>query len=177
MKKALVIVGVLLLIVGLLMMLFLWPMMGTISSEELATKVLNGESGTFKVMEEMTQEDWDSMSELEKEVVKAFGVDGPGNYVYDVTLENGIPTSLTFKFQKVPTMGGILGLVILIVGVILMIVGAVTGKAAPVAPMQPPMEQQPMGQPPMQQPPYQQPPPQQPPYQQPPPQQPPYPPQ
>jgi hypothetical protein len=163
MKKGLVIVGVILLIVGLLMFLFMWPMIGTITAEELAEKVVNGESGTFKVMDELKQEDWDSMTPIEQEGWKLLDVDGPGTYVWTVELENGVATKTSEKYEKVPTMMGLLGLIILIVGVILMIVGAATGRAAPMPPMQPPMEQQPMGQPPMEQPPYEQPP-AQPPY-------------
>ena len=162
MRKALVIVGVILLIVGLLMMVLLWPMMGTISGDELEEKMANGESGTFTVVDEISQAEWDALGALGQEVMKAFGVDGPGTYVATVELTNGVMTNIP-EYQKVPTMGGILGIVILIVGVILMIVGAATGRAAPAAPMQPPMEQQPMGQPPMGPPPYQQPP-AQPPY-------------
>ena len=39
MKKGLVIIGVILLVVGLLMMLFLWPMIGTIDGDELTEKL------------------------------------------------------------------------------------------------------------------------------------------
>jgi hypothetical protein len=171
MKKGIVIIGVIVLVIGLVMMLFLWPMIGTIDSDELEEKIEDGESGTFKVLDEMEEDDWDDMDAISKELAKEMGIDGPGTYVTTVELEDGIPKELTPEWEKVPTMGGILGLVIMIVGIILLIVGAVTGRAAPVAPAQPPMEQPPYQQPPMQQPPYQQPP-----YQQPPPQQPPMPP-
>jgi len=171
MKKGIVIVGVILLVIGLVIMLFMWPMIGTIDWDELEEKMEDGESGTFKVLDEVSQDDWDDMDALSKEFAKEMGIDGPGTYVTTVELDDGVPEDLIPEWEKVPTMEGILGLVILIVGVILLIVGAVTGRAAPVVPAQPPMEQ-----PPYQQPPYQQPPPQQPPYQRPPPQQPPMPP-
>lgn len=171
MKKGIVIVGVILLVVGLVMMLFMWPMIGTISGDDLTEKMANGESGTFRVVEEMEEDEWDAMDDLSKEMFKEMGIDGPGTYTTTYELDDGVPDDLTPEWEKVPTMMGILGLVILIVGVILLIVGAVTGRAAPVAPAQPPMEQPPYEQQPYQQPPYQQPP-----YQQPPPQQPPMPP-
>jgi hypothetical protein len=152
MRKGLVIIGVILLVVGLLMMLFLWPMVGTIDSEELAEKIAAGESGTFTVMEEMSQDDWDSMDEISKAAAEEQGIDGPGTYIYTVKLEDGMPTEMSEDFTKVPTIGGILGLVLMIVGIILLIVGFITGKAAAPAPEQPPMEQ-----------PYQEPPPEQPP--------------
>lgn len=171
MKKGIVIVGVILLVIGLVMMLFMWPMIGTIDWDELEEKMEDGESGTFKVVDEVSQDDWDDMDPLSKELAKEMGIDGAGTYVTTVELEDGIPKELTPEWEKVPTMAGILGLVIMIVGIILLIVGAATGRVAPVAPAQPPMEQPPYQQPPMQQPPYQQPP-----YQQPPPQQPPMPP-
>lgn len=152
MKKGLVIIGVILLIVGLIMMLILWPMVGTIDGDELTEKQLKGESGTFKVVEEMSDSDWDSIKAAGmEELYKDQGIDGPGTYVAEVELKDGNLTDVP-EWEKVPTMGGILGLVLLIIGVILLIVGLVTGRAAPMPPEQPPMEQPPM-EPPMQGPP------------------------
>lgn len=189
MKKGLVIVGVILLVIGLLMMLFMWPLIGTTTWDDLPDEPEDGT--TYKIIGEITDE------------VTVLGItlyeidDGDGawyaeddqfnkgdtvivEFTYDEDKLADIDDSedpmavfdaLDAKMYKVPTPLGILGLLLLIVGIILLIVGAVTGRAAPMRPEEPPMQQ-----PPYQQPPYQQPPYQQPPYQGPPPQQPPMPP-
>lgn len=166
MKKGLVIIGIILLVVGLLLMLLLWPMIGTIDADEAAEKMLKAEEGTYTVVEELDEDEWKGIEELKKDEaalkaaealigVEGFydNVDGPGTYTYTLEINGPMDYKMS-KLQKVPTIGGILGLIILIVGVILLIVGFVTGKAAPA----PPPEQPPMEQPPMQEP-YQQPPP------------------
>ena len=195
MKKGLVIIGVILLVVGLLMMLFMWPMVGTVTWEELEDE--EPEDGkTYKIIGEITDEtttlgitiyeidDGDGMWFAESDEFDK-GDTVIVEYTYDedklTALENITDPSEIFSIQeakmyKVPTFLGILGLILLIVGVILLIVGAATGRAAPMAPAQPPMGQPPMEQQPYQPPPGQQPyqpPPGQQPYQ-PPPGQPPY---
>ncbi len=195
MKKGIVIVGVILLVIGLVMMLFMWPFIGTKTWEEMQdVEPKDGE--TYKIIGEITDEttaigitiyeidDGDGMWFADSDEFNK-GDTVIVEYTYDedkiMDIENitdpmDIFSALDAKMYKVPTPLGILGLILLIVGVILLIVGAATGRAAPVAPAQPPMEQPPYEQPPYQQPPYQQPPMQEPPYQQPPPQQPPMPP-
>ena len=138
------ILGIILLIIGLLLMVMLWPMMGTIDGDELVKKQEKGESGKFTVMNELTEDEWKGIQaarddpiggELAKEMTK--GIDGAGTYVYTVKLDNGLPTDIS-EAQKVPTTGGILGLVLLIVGVILMLVGIIKMKKAKRATMAPP---------------------------------------
>ncbi len=141
-------------------------MIGTIEYEDIPDQ----DDGTYKVVQELSDDEWELMKSIPggEEAAKDMGIDGPGTYVATIEIKDGIVTD-TSDWEKVPTMAGILGLVIMIVGIILLIVGLVTGRAAPVAPAQPPMEQPPYQEPPMQQPPYQQPPPQQPPMPPPPP--------
>jgi hypothetical protein len=136
MKKVLVIVGVILLVIGLLLMLFLWPMVGTIEAEDLEDK----DDGTYKVTDEITDDEWDTIKaaredpltgEMMKDLTE--GIDGPGTYTATVEIENGVVTKSS-DWEKVPTVGGILGLVLLIVGIVIMILGFVTGRGAvPVA--------------------------------------------
>jgi hypothetical protein len=184
MKKGLVIVGILLLVIGLLMMLFMWPLIGTKTWKEMQDEEpKDGE--TYKIIGEITDEatalgitiyeidDGDGMWFADSDEFNK-GDTVLVEYTYDEDKLSDIENmtdpmdmlgALDAKMYKVPTPLGIIGLILLIVGVILLIVGAVTGKAAPA----PPPEQPPMGQPPMQDP-YQQPPPGQ--LYQPPPQQP-----
>jgi uncharacterized membrane-anchored protein len=133
--KILMILGIILLIVGLILMVMLWPMVGTISSKDLTEKVLKGESGTFTVKDEISDDEWKAMEAMEKlggEIPK--GIDGPGEYVATFELDKGVLKN-TPEYQKVPTIGGILGLVLLIVGIILMIVGIIKMMKAKKAPM------------------------------------------
>jgi hypothetical protein len=124
--KLLLILGIILLIVGLILMVMLWPMVGTISADDLAEKIAKGESGTFTVKDSLSQDDYDAMKAAEDAGYGDIpdGIDGPGDYVWTVELDNGVPKG-DIKYQKVPTMGGILGLVLLIVGIILLIVGLI----------------------------------------------------
>lgn len=155
MKKGLVIIGVILLIIGLIMMLLLWPMVGTIDDEEATEKIAKGEKGTYTVVFEIDDDDYEGIKLIKgNKTLDPDGmydnVDGAGTYVTTMEIkDDGVEYS---KLQKVPTLGGILGLVLLIIGVLLLVVGLVTGRAAPMPPEQPPMEQPPM-EPPMQGPP------------------------
>jgi len=170
MKKGLVIVGVILLVIGLLMMLFMWPMIGTIDEDEAAEKVAGAEEGNYQVVIEVDDDEWETIKLLKENEtalqlaetligVEGFydNVDGPGTYTYRLEINGPLDVKIS-KPVKVPTIGGILGLILLIVGIILLIVGAATGRAAPMPMEQPPMQQPPYQQPPYQQPPYQQPP-------------------
>lgn len=197
MKKGIVIVGVILLVIGLVMMLFMWPLITDAETpEDFAENSMEGKYGsgdTAKIIGKVTDviDTGDSPTgkavtleggkidvmgqeiEIPFPIPEDFDVNEGDTVIleYKMTSIAGEVVPTEVKAMKVPTLLGIIGLILLIVGVILLIVGAVTGRAAPVAPAQPPMEQ-----PPYQQPIYQQPPMQQPPYQQPPPQQPPMPP-
>jgi hypothetical protein len=189
MKKGLVIVGIILLVVGLLMMLFMWPLIGTKTWEEMQDEEpKDGE--TYKIIGEITDEgtfmgitvyeiddgdgawfaDSDEFNKGDTVIVEYTYDEDKLSDIENMSDPMDMLSALDAKMYKVPTPLGIIGLILLIIGVILLIVGAVTSKAAPA----PPPEQPPMGQPPMQDP-YQQPPPgqpYQPPPQQPPPQQP-----
>ncbi len=121
--KILLILGIILLIVGLILMVMLWPMVGTISSDDLLEKAVKGESGTFTVKNDINKDEYDAYKATD---TVPDGVDGPGTYVVTIELKDGViqnPEDL--KYQKVPTIGGILGLVLLIVGIILLIVGLI----------------------------------------------------
>jgi uncharacterized membrane protein len=198
MKKGLVIVGVILLVIGLLLMVIGWPLITDAETPEdfvensLEGKYEPGDTVTIKgeVEDVMDTPDSPTGKAVALKGGEVMGVPVPFPIPEDFDVSKGDTVILEYKLSssgfsevaamKVPTLLGIIGLLLLIVGVILLIVGAVTGRAAPAPP-----PQQPMGQPPMQDP-YQQPPPQQPyqpppqqPYQpppQPPPQQPPPPP-
>ena len=185
MRKGLVIVGVILLVIGLLMFLFMWPIVSDAETpEDFIEKSMAGEYGsgdTVKVKGEVTEvldlSDLSGFDDLfipgEKFVYldggEILGVKFPFPVPSDLDVSKGDTVILEYeeneiRAQKVPSPAGIIGLILLIIGVLLLIVGAATGKAAAVPLEQPPMEQ-----------PYQQP--YQEPYQQPPPQQPPMPPQ
>ncbi|UCG70703.1 MAG: hypothetical protein JSV09_06725 [Thermoplasmata archaeon] len=192
MKKGIVVVGIILLVIGLLMMLFMWPLIGTTTWDDLPDEPEDGT--TYKIIGEITDEaslfgmtvyeiddgdggwvtDSDEFNKGDTVIVEFTYDEDKLADIGDVEDPMAIYDAMDAKIYKVPTPLGILGLILLIVGVILLIVGAVTGRAAPME-AQPPMEQPPMQQP-YQQPPPQQPPYQQPPYQQPPPGQPPPPP-
>lgn len=194
MKKGIVIVGVILLVIGLAMMLFMWPFIGTTTWDDLPDEPEDGK--TYKIIGEITDEatiagmtayviddgdggwiaDEDKFNKGDTVIVEFTWDEDKIAAIGDISDITDVFAALDAKMYKVPTPLGIIGLILLIVGVILLIVGAVTGRAAPAAPAQPPMEQPPYEQQPYQQPPYQQPPYQEPPYQQPPPQQPPMPP-
>lgn len=77
------------------------------------------------------------------------GIDGPGSYVQTVEITNGNVTSSSAA-QKVPTMGGILGIVLLIVGILLMVLGIIKGKKAKAAAGAPPPAAAPPQAPPQQ---------------------------
>lgn len=192
MKKGIVIVGVILLVIGLVMMLFMWPFIGTKTWEEMKDEEPN-DGETYKIKGEITDEltiagltmyeiddgdgawvaDEDAFDKGDAVIVEFTWDEDKATQALIDNPEDpmAVYDALDAKIYKTPTPLGIIGLILLIVGIILLIVGAATGRAAPVAPAQPPMEQ-----PPYEEPPYQQPPMQQPPYQRPPPQQPPMPP-
>ncbi|UCE39443.1 MAG: hypothetical protein JSW00_09540 [Thermoplasmata archaeon] len=170
MKKGLVIIGVILLVIGLLLFLFVWPIVHDAETPEDMVK--KGEAGeyksgdTAKVIGEVTEVNENDAASPTGKSVKLDGA--PANSIFpvpdDLDVSKGDTVVLEYKFgaegspseitaYKVPTPGGIIGLILLIVGIILLIVGAVTGKAAPMAPEQPPMDQPYMGEPPMEQPP------------------------
>jgi hypothetical protein len=188
MRKGIVVVGVILLVIGLLMMLFMWPLIGTTTWDDLPDEPEDGT--TYKVIGEITDEaslpgmtiyeiddgdgawvtEGDEFNKGDTVIVEFTYDEDKVAAIDDASDITEVFAALDAKIYKVPTPLGMLGLVLLIVGVLLLIVGAVTGRAAPME-AQPPMEQPPMQQPYQQQPPYEQPP-----YQQPPPQQPPMPP-
>ena len=176
MKKGIVITGVIVLILGLMMMLFMWPMIGTITWKELEDE--EPEDGkTYKIIGEITDEatiagitvyeiddgdgGWiaeeDKFDKGDTVIVEFTHDEDKIAAIGDASDITDVLAALDAKLYKVPTLLGIIGLILLIVGVILLIVGAATGRAAPMTPAQPPMEQPPYQQPPMQQPPYQQP--------------------
>lgn len=188
MKKGLFIGGVVLSVIGLLLMLFMWPFIGTITWDELEdTELKNGE--TYKIIGEVTNEapprgviiyeiedgeyilimDEDMFNEGDTVIVEFKYDENKASGFGNVSDRSSMMDALDAKIYKVPTALGMIGLILLIVGVILLIVGITAGRGAPMT-SQPPMEQPPLQQS------YQQQQYQQPPYQQFPPQQPPMPP-
>ena len=126
--KVVMILGVILLIVGIILMVVLWPMVGYKTEDDMK----NPEDGTYTVMWDISEDEWKGIKAakdagFESEQTK--GIDGAGSYVQTVKVENGNITEAS-EAQKVPTMGGILGIVLLIVGIILMIVGMIMGRKA-----------------------------------------------
>jgi hypothetical protein len=150
MRKGLVIVGVILLVIGLLMMVLMWPMIGTTTWDDLPEEPEDG--ATYKIIGEITGE------------VSALGItayeidDGKGAWVADsdefdkgdtVIVEftwdedkvasamdsedpMAVFAALDAKMYKVPTPAGIIGLILLIIGVLLLIVrkGSTNGTRA-----------------------------------------------
>jgi hypothetical protein len=193
MKKGLFIGGVVLSVIGLLLMLFMWPFIGTITWDELEdTELKDGEA--YKIIGEVTNEapptgviiyeiedgeyilitDEDMFDEGDTVIVEFTYDENKASGFGNDSDRSSMIDALGGKIYKVPTALGMIGLILLIVGVILLIVGITAGRGAPMT-AQPPMEQPPMQQSYQQQQ-YQKPPYQQPPYQQLPPQQPPMPP-
>lgn len=140
--KVLMIIGIILLIIGLIMMVMLWPMVGYISEDDFEKEQEDEKSGTYTVMFNIDSDEW-KVIEAAKDLGMGEdlfeGIDGEGDYVQTVKIKDGVMTDAS-SAQKVPTMGGILGIVLLIVGIILMIVGIIKGKKAKAAaPPPPPM--------------------------------------
>ncbi len=192
MKKGLFIGGVVLSVIGLLLMLFMWPFIGTITWDELEDTELKDEE-TYKIIGEVTNEapprgviiyeiengeyilitDEDIFDEGDTVIVEFTYDENKGAGIKNESVRTSTLEALDAKIYGVPTPIGLIGLILLIVGIILLIVGITAGRGATMA-SQPAMEQPPMQQSYQQQQ-YQKPPYQQPPYQQLPPQQPPMP--
>lgn len=147
----LMITGTILLIIGIIFVAAMLTMItndpeaDTISPEELTTKRYNGESGTFKVMQEMTQEEWDSLPPISQEVYATMGIDGPGKYIYTVELVDGMPINFP-HYEKYEEPSLILGIIGVTIGIVLLLVGLILisrgyKKGHKTSPANPPFQQ------------------------------------
>jgi hypothetical protein len=173
MKKGVIIIGVIVSIIGFILILFMWPLIGTITWDELDdTDMKDGE--TYKVQGKVTNKsppmgvviyeiedgeyilitDQDTMNEGDSVIVE---------FTYDEEIASGFDNqsdrpsmldAMDAKVYRVPTPLGLIGLMALILGVIIIIAGVITGRAASKTiqlPLeQPPLQQPPPGQPPQQ---------------------------
>ena len=146
MKKPFVIIGVILLVVGLVMMLWFWPMIGYVNKDDDLEKLAEDlEKGDLvRYVGEVTNvstflgismielddgefgaivDDADEFAEGDKAMIS---FEWPGDNATDMP---------DMTVQKVPTMLGLVGLIVLIVGVVLMLLGFIMGgkEEAPAA--------------------------------------------
>jgi hypothetical protein len=136
MRAGLTIIGMVLLIIGILMVLFLWPMIGYETSETFRMEELKGGETIMYVGEitEITEFGEIFVLELDDGALNAYTREDEfqENEMVLVTIDFGDNVTNwdenDYTVQKIPTIGGSFGLVVLIIGLVVMIAGLVTRK-------------------------------------------------
>jgi hypothetical protein len=136
MRAGLTITGIVLLTIGILMVLFLWPLIGYETSETFHMEELKGGEKVTYVGEITAITEYGKMFVLELDygtlVAYTEEEDFKENEMVLVTIKFGDNVTNwddnDYIVQKIPTVGGSFGLIILIVGLVIMIAGLVTRK-------------------------------------------------
>lgn len=136
MRTGLVVIGVVFFVIGLIMVLFLWPMIGYENKDTFHIKEVEG-GETLRYVGEITEINESGeyfVLDLDNGVLDAYTKEEgfePNEKVF-VTIEFGENATNwnenSYQVEKIPTLGGTLGMLIVVFSFIIIIVGIVSRK-------------------------------------------------
>jgi hypothetical protein len=136
MRVGLTLIGIVFFVIGILMVLFLWPMIGYETSETFRMEDVKGGETVMYVGEITAITEYGEIFVLELDYGALVAYTGEEDFEENemvlVTIDFGDNVTNwdenDYTVQKIPTIGGSFGLVVLIIGLVVTIAGLVTRK-------------------------------------------------